>query len=124
MGNPAIGSYSFIGDNTPYVTSPNQKLMPLEREGIDGYEMYEVGKRAQPIMWQTFADNSSPATLIAAYNAISGTIQTVTNVDGSTVTYVAVELVACSAKLIAKTVGGLTAGTWGVSATWKLQPTV
>ncbi len=124
MANAAIGSFQFIGDNTPRVSSPNMKLEPMEREGIDGYEMCEIGARCGPVIWETFADSNDAAGLIEDYNDISGTLVTVTNIDGSTVDTVAVELLAANAKRIAKAVGGLTAGAWAVTAQWKLQATV
>lgn len=126
MGNAKIGSTAeFIGDRTPAVLPITQKLRTIEREGLDGHELVQTGKRGDPVMWETFADITTPATTKAAYLALSGTLQTITNIDGSTVTLVAVELLGMQFKKCAKMTGGLTggSGSWICTAQWRLQPT-
>ncbi len=126
VSNAKIGSLQFIGDVTPYVFGIVNKLRAIERDGIDGEELIIIGKRGPEMQWQTFQDVTNLSATVAAYVNISGSTQTITNVDASTVAGVAVELQAMDAKPIVKSVGGLSsgAGVWAVSAVWKLQATI
>lgn len=125
MDTAAIGSFEFLGDQTPIVFPIMQQLRTIEREGLDGHELVQVGKRGVPVVWQTAADTNDPDGLLEDYHALSGTLQTVTNTDGSEVEEVAVELLGAVAVPMAKCVGGLSsgAGTAMVFAQWRLQPT-
>ncbi len=124
MPNAQIGSSQFIGDRTPVVLDPMMELETNDRPGVDGHEFREIGERAPVTRWQTFADTTSPAATIAAYKALSGTLQTITNVDGSTVSSVRVQLLRANYKKVAAAVGGLAAGTWVVEADWELQASI
>ncbi len=126
MANAKIGSTAeFIGDKTPMVLPIMDELRTIEREGLDGHELIQIGARGQPVIWETSADIATPATTKAAYLALTGTLQTITNIDGSTVTLVAVELLGMQFKKCAKMTGGLTggSGSWICTAQWRLQPT-
>jgi hypothetical protein len=122
-GNPKIGGEEFDAGSTPIVIAAVQTLEVIQRDGIDGHEFRERGKRAPAVRWRTERGTSSPATRIAAYATLSGTLQTITNVDGSTIV-AAVQLAGePSVKRLAKACGGVegATGIWWVVADWIIQ---
>lgn len=120
---PKIGSEEFTAGSTPHVVASVLRLERKEREGIDGTQFREVGKRAAPVRWITERDTAGAAAKIATYKGLSGTIQTITNADGSTISAV-VELIGeVKVKPVVKGVGGVegASGTKWVMAEWLIQ---
>jgi hypothetical protein len=127
---PSIGDYSFLSGDMPLVLPAMMDLATREREGISGHEFAEIGNRAPIVQWRTEVDvvglsGGDPLAgvqaLIAAYRAMSGALQTVVNVDGSSVSGVATKLLAVEAKKVLSPLGGLAGGDWFVIAHWRLQ---
>lgn len=123
---PAIGGFYFVSGQFPAVLAPTMRLEVIDRPGINGHEFRELGKRAPLVRWLTECDTANPATLEASYRALSGTLQTIINEDGSTVSVVRVELLAVTRRRVLAAVGGVvgTSGLWWVVAEWALQASV
>jgi hypothetical protein len=121
-GNPKIGSEEFDAGSTPFVMSAVQTLERIDRPGINGHEFRERGRRAPAVRWTTERGTANAASKIAAYQALSGTLQTITNLDGSTIVASVQMASEPSIRKIMKSVGGVEANaTWWVTVDWIIQ---
>lgn len=99
----------------------------LERPGGDGVALQKLGKRATPTRARTIVDvidQAAIATLVSAANTYRGTIVTVVEDDGTSVSGVCViNCVKVQSRYVLTPVGGINGGNWLVTLDWVLQET-
>ena len=124
---PAIGAITFLTLTGVFKTL-GEELESIKRAGVDGVALRKIGKGAEPTQVETMVDVLDAAavkTLEAAYQALRGTVVTVTDGRGQTfsnivVVDVAIEVVRPVAMFVG---GGNPDPAFMVRAVWVLQPT-
>jgi hypothetical protein len=124
MATPQIGGKSFLTWAGPAVLPAAMAVQEITRDNADGHAFAREGKRAAVCNVLTMVDVSSATTEIAECLAFKGTLQTVKNIDGASVTNVMVRDVRqVDTKALGNPVGGVNAGAWLVTMQWELQAT-
>lgn len=122
---PAIGGSTFIRLDGVAPLAAAMEVEIITRAQVDGEAYRQLGKRGDVVTLVSVVDTNIPDTLIDVYRGYKGTLQTVVLSDGAsqkTVNNVMVLNVKRSrAKKVLTPVGGVSGGSWILTAEWTLQ---
>ena len=124
MATPYIGSNPFIEFDGALPMPIAPTVLEITRENANGHAFVKVGSRAAKTTIRTMVDTADAAALALVHQALQGTLVTVVNPDGSSISNVMVE--SCKKLKVEaslKAVGGISGGAWLLSSEWVLQPT-
>lgn len=118
----SIGGVSFLTKQGPSTLEPLETVEEISRDNVDGHAFRRRGQKSEPVEWITEADVDDPEFTQLLYHSMQGEIVTVVDEDATDtddVMIVKVEVI--GKKKIVGAVGGITAGSWMVTARWILQ---
>lgn len=119
---PQIGSYQFLNRKGDDPLAPVTEVDDITRANVDGHAWTDQGKHSKKTTWITIVDDPAPDSLIDGYRAYRGTLQTVKCPDGKTISNVMVlDVQRVEVKKVIGPVGGISAGSWILTARWELQ---
>lgn len=118
----SIGGVAFITKEGDSILEPCTVLEDVSRSRVDGHAFRNLGEKSEPVVWVTEVDVDDPEFTDLLYQSMQGQIVTVVDDDGKDIPNVAILKVRIvSKKKVTRSVGGLTAGDWIVTAQWLLQ---
>ncbi len=126
-----IGAQTFLNLKGPPIAACAEALEEIVRPGVDGQGHRKLGKRSDPVVWESLSDFTAASgaggagEAIVTYRALQGTLVTTIDSRGVTVNNVAVENVRIlSLQKVATPVGGTSAShVWWLRCAWTLRAT-
>ena len=100
------------------------RVLVIARPGVDGHTALDTGSRPDAVEMESITDCDVPATTLAAYKALQGTLVTVNDDHGGTTTNVlVVNVVPGEAKRVIASSGKIsTTGNYLLTCRWTLLP--
>jgi len=124
----SIGGRSVLSIDGDFDLATGEQLEDITRANVDGISYRKLGKRGHPFQLISLVDVATAGAAKAeleAYKALQGTLVTVVDDTGASVSQLAVLSVrrAGPVRRVVNPVGGVNGGSYLLAARWDLEPT-